>query len=302
MGEYFEDKIISMYALGMSYRDISKHIEELYGTSICPSLMTKITDKVIPLLEEWRSRPLEETYPFVFFDALHVKIKRDFKIVSKAIYCVLGINTDGEKDILGIYISETENAGFWLDVATDLRNRGLNDILIACMDGLKGLPEAIKSVYENVEIQQCIIHLIRNTMKYQKNSDKRNLGESMKKIYKAPDEAAALNGLKKFEEDWGDKYPVIVKMWKNNWENISTFFKFSEEIRKVIYTTNTIEAYNRQVRKNIKTKGVFPNDMAVYKILYLSTMNILKSWNKGVKAWKSIKAQLNIKYGKRIRV
>ena len=222
----------------MSYRDIRKHIEEFYGTKIHPSLLSKITDKIIPMIEEWRSRPLENTYPFVFFDALHVKVRQEFKIISKAVYCVLGINTDGKKDILGLYMSENESASFWLDVATDLKNRGVNDIFISCMDGLKGLPEAISSVFENTEIQQCIIHLIRNTRKYQKRVDYKALSEDMKTIYKAPSESVAYKNLELFEEKWSKKYPAIGKLWKNNWGNISTYFKFTPEIRKVIYTTN----------------------------------------------------------------
>jgi len=300
--EYFEDKIISLYSLGMTYRDISKHIEEFYGTKIHPSLLSKITDKIIPMIEEWRTRPLENTYPFVFFDALYVKVKQDFKIISKAVYCVLGINTDGEKDILGLYMSENESASFWFDIATDLKNRGVNDIFISCMDGLKGLPEAITAVFENTEIQQCIIHLIRNSRKYQKRVDYKELSEDMKTIYKAPDENTAFKNLELFEEKWHKKYPSIGKLWRNNWANISTYFKFTPEIRTVIYTTNIIESYNKQVRKNIKTKGLFPNDMAVFKLVYLTTMNIIENWKGPVASWNQVKMQLSMRYGDRIKL
>jgi len=300
--EYFEDKIISLYSMGMTYRDISKHIEEFYGTKIHPSLLSKITNKVIPMIEEWQKRPLESTYPFVFFDALYVKVKQDFKIISKAVYCVLGIGTDGKKDILGLYMSENESASFWFDIATDLKNRGVNDILIACMDGLKGLPEAITSVFENTEIQQCIIHLIRNSRKYQKRQDYKELSEDMKSIYKAPDESTAFKNLELFEEKWHKKYPSIGKLWRNNWANISTYFKFTPEIRKVIYTTNIIESYNKQLRKNIKTKGLFPNDMSVFKLVYLTTMNIIENWNGAVASWNQVKMQLAMRYGDRIKL
>ncbi len=277
ISDEIEEKILSLYALGMSYKDIKSHIEELYQISISSATINAITDKIIPKIKEWQSRPLESIYPFVFMDAIHYKIKEDGKYVNKAVYTILGINIRGKKEILGLYLSESEGANFWLQVLTDLNNRGVKDILIASVDGLKGFPEAINAIYPNTEVQLCIIHQIRNSLKYVASKDKKEFMKDLKKVYQAVNKEQAESELDRLEEKWGNKYPIVIKSWRNKWNNLSNYFKYPKPIRKVIYTTNIIESVHRQFRKLTKTKGAFPNENSLLKLLYMGIQNTGKN-------------------------
>lgn len=295
-----EDKIISMYAKGMSTRDIQSHIEELYGIEISPVLVSNITDKIVETAVQWQNRILEPVYPIVFFDAIFYKVREDGKVKSKAAYTCLGIDLEGKKDLLGLWVAETEGANFWHGVVTELRNRGVEEILIACVDGLKGFPDAISSVFPKVEVQQCVIHLIRNTLKYIAYKDSTEFMSDLKKVYKAPTEESALQELDLVEEKWGKKYPLALKSWRNNWSNISVFFKYPEEIRKIIYTTNIVESVHRQFRKVTKNKSVFPNDEALTKMLYLAYRDITRKKVNPVKDWAYCLSQLAFVFEGRI--
>lgn len=281
-----EDKIISMYAKGMTTRDIQAHITELYGIDISPTLVSNITNKIVQLAEEWQNRPLEKKYPIVFFDAIHYKLRDESrKVTSKAAYTCLGINIEGHKDLLGLWISEAEGANFWLNILTELKNRGVEDIFIACIDGLKGFPEAINSVFPKTEIQLCIIHQIRNTLKYVASKDQKQFMKELREVYKAPTEEAALLNLDQLDTNWSKKYSFAIKSWRNNWHNLATFFKYPEEIRTVIYTTNAVEALHRQFRKVTKNKSIFPNDDALKKMLFLAYRDLSKKWTMPIRNW-----------------
>ena len=296
-----EEKVISMYGLGMTTRDINKHIEDIYGVNVSSEMVSKITDKIIPLVEEWKQRPLEEVYYFTFLDAVHFSVKEDKAIVKKAAYVVLGVNSEGKKDVLGIYIGMNETSKFWLYVLNDLKNRGVKDILIASVDGLPGFTEALKAIYPKTDIQRCIIHQIRYTLTYVSYKDKKEFAKDLKTIYSAPSEEAGYNELQFLKEKWDKKYPYALKSWERNWEELSTFFKFSPEIKKMMYTTNVIENLNRIFRKVTKTRSSFPTDMALMKLLYLSTRNLTEKWKSGYAAnWHSIKGQLAIEYEERL--
>ena len=277
ISDEIEEKILSLYALGMSYKDIKSHIEELYQISISSATINTITDKIISKVQEWQSRPLESVYPFVFMDAIHYKIKEDGKYENKAVYTILGINLRGKKEVLGLYISESEGANFWLQVLTDLSNRGVKDILIASVDGLKGFPEAINSIYPNTEVQLCIIHQIRNSLKYIASKHKKEFMKDLKRVYQAVSKQEAELELDRLEEKWGNKYPIVIKSWRNRWDNLSNYFKYPENIKKVIYTTNIIESVHRQFRKLTKTKGAFPNENSLLKLLYMGIQNAQKN-------------------------
>ncbi|WP_024790236.1 IS256 family transposase [Lebetimonas sp. JH292] len=294
ISDEIEEKILSLYALGMSYKDIKSHIEELYQISISSSTINTITDKIIPKIKEWQSRPLENIYPFVFMDAIHYKIKEDGKYVNKAVYTILGINIRGKKEILGLYLSESEGANFWLQVLTDLNNRGVKDILIASVDGLKGFPEAINSIFPKTEVQLCIIHQVRNSLKYVASKDKKEFMKDLKKVYQAISKEQAETELDNIEEKWGDKYPIVIKSWRNKWNNLSNYFKYPKPIRKVIYTTNIIESVHRQFRKLTKTKGAFPNENSLLKLLYMGIQNAEKKWTMPIKNWNLTLSQLAI--------
>lgn len=297
-----EEKVISMYGLGMTTRDINKHIQEIYGVEISSEMVSKITDKIIPLIEEWKARPLEEVYYFTFLDAIHFSVKEDKSIVKKAAYIVLGVNSEGKKDILGIYIGANESAKFWLMVLNDLKSRGVKDILIASVDGLTGFSEAIHSVFPLTDIQRCIIHQIRYTLTYVSYKDKKEFSKDLKKIYTSPTEEAGYSALQELKEIWDKKYPYALKSWENNWSELRTFFKFSPEIRRIMYTTNVIENLNRIFRKSTKTRSSFPTDMALMKILYLCTRNLTEKWKSGyAKDWHMIKGQLAIEYEERLK-
>lgn len=292
-----EDQIIAMYAKGVSTRDIQDHLQQLYGIEVSPAFISNVTNKIVPLIKEWQNRPLQAVYAIVFLDAIHFKVKQDGTIVNKAAYMAIGIDLEGHKDVLGIWIGENESAKFWLHVL----NRGVQDILITCVDNLNGFSEAIAACYPKTEVQKCIIHQIRNSIKYVSYKDVKKITSALQPIYKAPTEEAALDELEQFEKTWGGKYPLIVRSWRNNWDELATFFKYSPEIRKLIYTTNIIESYHRQLRKVTKGKAVFPTDEALLKMLYLSTMDVLRKWTARVQNWGQILLQLMVHFPDRVQ-
>lgn len=298
----FDKKIIGMYAKGMTVRDIQAQIREVYGVEVSPDFISMVTDKVMTNVADWQNRLLDKVYPIVYMDAMHFKVRDDGRVVNRAAYICLGINKEGMKDILGIWIGESEGAKFWLGVCNELKVRGVQDILLACVDGLKGFPEAIKSVFPDAEIQTCIIHQIRNSIKYVASKDKKEFMKDLKPVYKAASEEIGFQNLELLESKWGKKYSIIIKSWYDNWENLSTFFKYPPEIRKIIYTTNTLEGFNRQLRKVTKTKSVFPNDEALKKSLYLGTMDILKKWTMPVANWGQVVAQFAILFEGRLEL
>lgn len=271
-----EEKVISLYARGMTTRDIHEQIKDIYGIEVSADMVSKITDSVIPQIKEWQNRPLEPIYPFVFLDAIHYKVREDGQIKNKAAYVVLGVNLEGFKDILGIWIGENESSKFWLGVLNELKNRGLEDVLIFSVDGLTGLKEAIETAYPNSEIQRCIIHQLRNTFKFVNYTDLKEFARDFKEVYKAVNEDVALDKLGELEEKWGKKYPYAIRSWENNWDILSPFFKYPQEIRTIMYTTNIIEGVHRQFRKVTKTKSVFPTDQSLEKMLYLASQNVVK--------------------------
>jgi putative transposase len=297
-----DDKIIALYGLGMGYRDISSHMEDMYGIEISKSSITSITDQILPKIKEWQNRPLDEIYPIIFFDAMHFKCSENGTVVSKAFYTVLGINQEGKKDVLGLYLSESEGANFWLSVLTDLQNRGIKDILIACIDGLKGFPDAINNIFPKTEIQLCIIHQIRNSLKYVASKNQKEFMVDLKEVYQANSKDLAETKLLELEEKWGKKYPLVLKSWNNNWHNLSGYFKYPAEIRKMVYTTNAVEGLHRQIRKVTKTKGSFTSQMALEKLIYLTIKNISKKWNMPVQNWSLIIGQLDIFFTDRLKL
>lgn len=294
-------KIIGLYGLGMSFRDISQHIKEMYDVDISHDTLSEITDRVIPLVKEWQNRPLEAVYPIVWLDAMHYKVRDGGKVVSRAVYNILALNVEGRKDLIGMYISESEGANFWLSVLTDIKSRGVKDILIACTDNLTGFSEAILSVFPQAEVQSCVIHQIRNSLKYVASKDQKAFMKDLKIVYQAANKSQAEDGLIKLEEIWGKKYPVVIKSWNNNWDRLSTYFQYDEYVRKIIYTTNAVEGFHRQVRKVTKTKGAFPNDMALMKLIYLVVENISKKWTMPIQNWGLTVQQLSIKFGDRMK-
>lgn len=295
-----DKKIIGLYARGMSDRDIQAELEELYGIDVSPSMISKITDKVMESAIAWQNRALDSVYPIMFMDAVHFKVRDEHKIVSKAAYICMALDMKGYKDILGIWVGEQEGAKFWLSVCNDLKNRGVQDIIIACMDGLKGLPEAIKTVFPEVGIQNCIIHQIRNSMRYVASKDMKEFMRDLKDVYTARTEEEASYSLNMLNEKWSAKYKVVLDSWYNNWQNLSTYFEYPPEIRKIIYTTNALEGFNRQLRKFNKIRNVFPTDDSLRKALYLATEQIMKKWTSPVQNWGSTLAQLTIRYDKRL--
>lgn len=295
-----QDQIISMYAKGMTVRDIQDHLKSLYGVDVSPTMISQITDKVMPLIKEWQSRPLDKIYAHVLMDAIHYKVRQDGRIVSKAVYIILGINLNGEKDVLGMWIGENESSKFWLKVLTDIQQRGVKDILIVSVDGLKGFKEAIEAVYPEAKIQRCIVHMIRSSTKYLSYKDRKSFVADLKPVYKAINEETALAALEDLEDQWGEKYYIAIKPWKDHWAEVATMFEFPAEIRKMIYTTNAIESFNRQLRKVTKSKSVFPTDDSLMKMLYLSMIDITKKWTMRSRDWAKIIGQLSIYFGDRI--
>ena len=289
-----DKKIISLYAKGMTTSDIQAEIEDLYGITISPSMVSKITDKVIATATEWQNRMLDKIYPIVYLDAMYFKVRSNGKIVNKAVYICLGYTMEGYKDILGLWVDEAEGAKFWLGICNDLKNRGVKEILIACMDGLKGLPQAIQTVFPSANIQTCIVHQIRNSIKYIASKDKKSFMKDLKEVYKAPTEEFALAQLDKLKETWGNSYGMVIDSWYNNWNNLSTFFDFSPRIRKMIYTTNALEGFNRQVRKYTKSRTIFPTDESLNKCVYLATMEIMEKWTQPVPNWGATLAELTL--------
>jgi transposase-like protein len=278
VSDEIEAKMLSMYGRGMSYSDTSEHVQEMYGISVSTAAISAITDKIIDTVKAWQQRPLDSHYPFVWLDAIHYKVKDQGRYQSKAVYTVLGLNLAGKKEVLGLYLSETEEANFWLGVLTDLQHRGVQDILIASVDGLTGFPDAIASIYPDTEVQLCIVHQIRNSLRYVGSKHHKAFMVDLKRVYKALTKEAAESALDDLEKTWGNKYPIVIKSWRSKWDNLSTYFKYPEPIRKVIYTTNSIEAVHRQLRKLTKTKGGFPNDNSLLKLLYMGIQNASKKW------------------------
>lgn len=300
LADNLSEKIIGLYSLEMSYRDISSHIKEMYATDISHTVLNQITDRIIPDIKARQSRPLEPLYCIVWLDAMHYKVKVDGKITHKALYNILGITKEGKKEVLGMYISESEGANFWLQVLTDLHNRGLEDILIACTDNLKGFTQAILSVFPKAQVQLCIVHQIRNSLKYIASKDQKEFMKDLKKVYRAVTKDVAEDELLNLEEKWGSKYPVVIESWQRNWEELSQYFQFTKPIRMIIYTTNFVEGFHRQVRKVTKTKGAFTNDMSLLKLVYLATRNIEKKWTAPLYNWRLTIQQFYIKFGDRI--
>lgn len=289
-----EDKILGLYATGMTTRDISEQIKELYGVDISAETVSNITNRILPLVSEWQNRPLESSYSFVFMDAIHYKVREDKQIVVKAAYVVIGVNLDGEKEVLGIWIGANESSKFWLSVLNDLKNRGIQNILIFCVDGLNGFKEAIGATFPFAKIQRCIIHQIRSSMKYIPYKDRKIFVADLKGIYKAVNEEVAIENLLSLKDKWSNKYPNAVKSWEDNWDNLSTFFAFPDNIRRIIYTTNVIESLNSQFRKVTKTKLIFPNDDSLLKMLYLAVERVAKKWVRNYPDWDLVINQLNI--------
>lgn len=298
--EGFDSQIISMYARGMTTRDIQGHLMDIYGVEVSPDLISDVTNSVIDDVREWQNRPLDNVYPVVFLDALVVKGRTDGKVINKSVYTAIGINMQGNKEVLGLWISETEGAKFWLGIITELSNRGIKDILIACIDGLKGFPEAINSVFPQTKIQLCIIHMIRNSTKYVSWKERKIICADLKNIYEAPTEKAGLEALDAFAEKWDKKYPMISKSWKSNWENLNEFYAYPTDIRKAIYTTNAIESLNSSLRKVTQKRSAFPTDDAIYKVLYLALNNVSKKWTMPIRNWGAALNQFAIHFGDRV--
>lgn len=295
-----EEKILSMYAKGMTTGDIEAHIREIYGLEVSDTTISRVTDKILPVVKEWQMRPLEEIYAVVFMDAVHFHVRSEGQIVKKAVYVAIGVKMDGVRDVLGMWVGENESAKFWLGILNGLKNRGVTDILIACVDGLTGFTNAIEAVFPKTEIQQCVIHQIRNSTKFVSYKDIKALIADLKKVYAAVDEQTALYELDVFDEKWRGKYPKIALSWRANWPNLSTYFKYPQEVRTLIYTTNAIENFNRQLRKVTKSKSVFPTDDSLLKMLYLAMIDITKKWTGRRKDWGIIHSQLEIFFADRL--
>ena len=295
-----EEKILSMYAKGMTTSDIENHIRDIYGIDVSDTTVSRVTDKILPIAKEWQQRPLESVYAVVFLDAIHYHVRSEGQIVKKAVYIAIGINLDGRKDVLGMWVGENESAKFWATVLNGLRNRGVEDIFIACADNLTGFSAAIEAVFPKTEIQNCIIHQIRNSTRYVSYKDLKALIADLKAVYAAVDDAAALEALEVFAQRWDKKYQKISASWQDNWPNLSTYFKFPQEVRRLIYTTNAIEGFNRQLRKVTKAKSVFPTDDSLLKMLYLAMMDITKKWTGRRQDWSMIHAQLAVFFSDRM--
>ena len=295
-----EEQIISLYTRGMSTRDIHDQLHDLYGIELSADMVSKITDKILPEIKEWQSRPLEPVYPFIFMDAIHYKIREDGRIMNRAAYVVLGVTLDGNKDILSINIGANESSKFWLGMLNDLKNRGVQEVLFFCVDGLAGFKEAIYAVYPQAEVQRCIIHMLRNSFKYVSYKDIKKFAADFKAVYKAPTEELALSELETVKEIWGKKYPYAIANWEQNWEVVRPFFGFNEDIRRIMYTTNIIEGVNRQFRKVTKAKSSFPSDNSLEKMLYLASQNVKKKWTQRYRNWDLVLSQLMLLYPERL--
>jgi len=301
MSDEIEKKMLSLFSLGSSYSQITDHVQEIYGVHFSRPAITAVTDKLIPLLQEWKKRPLESIYPFIYLDAIHYKVRDEGHYVSKAFYTVLGVTLEGRKEILGLYLNESEGAKFWLQVLTDLQNRGVKDILIASVDGLKGFPEAINSVFPDTQVQLCIVHQIRNSLKYVASKNQKQFAHELKSVYQANTKEEAEDALDKLEEKWGLKYPIVFESWRGKWDNLSHYFQYSKEIRRIIYTTNIIESVHRQFRTLTKTKGAFPTDNSLLKLLFAGIQNAEKKWTMPIQNWSLTISQLNIHFKERLK-
>lgn len=298
----FDDKIISMYARGMTTRDIQAHLQDIYGVEVSPDLVSTVTDSVINEVKEWQNRPLEEIYPVVYLDATILKVRSEGRIINKSAYLALGITLVGTKDVLGIWLEQNEGAKFWMKIMTELKNRGVQDIYIACVDGLKGFPEAIEALFPKTEVQLCIVHMIRNSLRFVSWKDRKSVAADLKAVYKAVTEEQARMHLSEFARKWDAKYPTISKSWAANWPRLIPFFAYPEDIRRIIYTTNAIESLNYSLKKTIKNRASFPNDEAAIKLLYLSLKNIMKKWTMPVRNWGSALNQFAVLYGDRMPI
>ncbi len=296
----FDDKIISMYARGMTTRDIQGHLQEIYGIDVSPALISQVTDAVSEEVLLWQNRPLDEVYPIVYLDAVRIKVRHESRVINKAVYLAIGINMDGIKEVLGMWTSENEGAKFWLQVVTELKNRGVKEIFIACVDGLKGFPEAIEAVYPNTQIQLCIVHMVRHGLNYVSWKQRKEVATDLKTIYQAPTVEMAEKNLDTFAAKWDASHPTISRSWRNNWERIIPLFSYPKDIRKAIYTTNAIELLNMSLRKVTKNRGHFPNDEAMFKLIYLALKNIAKKWTMPIRDWKSALNQFSIMFQDRL--
>jgi len=296
-----DDKILSLYAKGMTTRDIVATFKEMYDADVSASLISKVTDSVLERVVEWQSRPLEAVYPIVYLDCIVVKIRQDKRVINKAVYLALGVNLDGHKELLGMWLSENEGAKFWLNVLTELQNRGVKDILIACVDGLKGFPDAINAAFPETQIQLCIVHMVRNAVKYVPWKDYKAVTADLKKVYRSATEDEALLALEQFGERWDEKYPQISRSWRNHWENLNTLFKYPEDIRRAIYTTNAIESLNSVIRKAIKKRKLFPTDASATKVIYLAIMDASKKWTMPIRNWKPALNRFMIEFEDRLK-
>jgi putative transposase len=302
VSEDIDNKIIGLYGLGLSYSDIQKHLKDMYDFEISDGTITAITDRIIPAIKEWQHRPLESVYPVMWLDAIHFKVRENGVVKSKAVYSILAVSTEGQKEVIGIYFGDSEAASFWRSVLNDLKMRGVKDICIACIDNLKGFGDAIEDVYPATEVQLCLVHQMRNSMKYLIYKDSRAVICDLKKVYKAVNEPMALHYLEQAEEKWGKKYPVVFKSWRTNWERLSRFFTYPDPIRKIIYTTNPIESYHRMVRKVTKTKGAFSSEDAIVKQIYLATINANTKWNGQMFGWTAVRNELMNHFGDRLLI
>jgi putative transposase len=299
IGEAFENRIMSLYAKGFSYLQIQEHLLDLYGMDVSVGKLTAITDKILPSIKEWQSRRLGRIYPIVWMDAIHFKVRENGQVIPRAVYIVLGMNNQGIKELLGMYVSEQEGARFWLNVLTDIQSRGVEDILICSIDNLKGFTDAIEAIFPKTDVQICMIHQIRNSHKYLYYKDQKGFCEAMKNIYQAANLTEAEFSMDRFEEEWGKKYPVVIKSWRTNWHHLTRFFDYSRSIRKIMYTTNIVEGFNRQIRRITKTKGAFTSETALLKLLYLIQEDITQKWRVVQPGWKQVKQELVIKFGDR---
>jgi putative transposase len=298
----FDDKIISMYARGMSTRDIQAHLQDIYGVEVSPDLISTVTDSVINEVKEWQNRPLDEIYPILYLDATIVKVRSEGRVINKSAYLAVGITLGGTKDVLGIWLEQTEGAKFWMKVMTELKNRGVQDIYIACVDGLKGFPDAIEALYPKTEVQLCIVHMVRNSLKFVSWKDRKSVASDLKAVYQSATDEQAQMRLADFGRTWDTKYPTISKSWKANWQRLIPFFAYPTDIRRIIYTTNAIESLNYSLKKTMKTRASFPNDEAAIKLLYLSLKNIMRKWTMPVRNWGNALNQFAVLYGDRMPV
>lgn len=297
-----DNKILSLYSAGMSYSDVRSHLAEIYGVDISEATISAITDKLLPIITEWRNRPLDAVYPIIFLDAIFFKMRDEGRVVAKALYSILGVDQSGRKDILGFYLADTEGANFWLGVLNDLKARGIKDILIACVDGLTGFPEAITTAFPHAEVQLCVVHQIRNSIKYIASKDQKPFMADLKTVYQAETKDLAESNLLKLDEKWGKKYPMVLRSWQSKWDNLSTYFKYSYDIRRLIYTTNPVESCHRQIRKFTKSKGAFTSEGALFKLVYCACQKIKEKWSMPIQNWALIISQLDIYFPGRLKM